>query len=110
MNIKKIEQEADWFMGDKDNQQHLAEYVPDLLTEIKRLRVEATYYRGIIFRYRNRLEHLRDKLDIYARFGDFDDLTQREEEELKHLSVWERTKMTLTTMVGGINQLLEAEK
>jgi len=48
MNIKKIEQEADWFMGDKDNQQHLAEYVPDLLTEIKRLRVEATYYRGII--------------------------------------------------------------
>jgi hypothetical protein len=77
MNIKKIEQEADWFMGDKDNQQHLAEYVPDLLTEIKRLRVEATYYRGIIFRYRNRLE---------------------------------RTKMTLTTMVGGINQLLEAEK
>tara|TARA_R100000951_G_scaffold88944_1_gene77090 strand:+ start:440 stop:661 length:222 start_codon:yes stop_codon:yes gene_type:complete len=38
MNIKKIEQEADWFMGDKDNQQHLAQYVPDLLAEVKRLR------------------------------------------------------------------------
>lgn len=37
MNIKKIEQEADWFMGDKDNQQHLAQYVPDLLAEVKRL-------------------------------------------------------------------------
>ncbi len=38
MNIDKIEQEANWFMGDKDNQQHLAEYVPDLLAEVKRLR------------------------------------------------------------------------
>ena len=38
MNIDKIEQEANWFMGDKDNQQHLAEYVPDLLAEVKRLK------------------------------------------------------------------------
>lgn len=43
MNIDKIEQEANWFMGDKDNQQHLAEYVPDLLAEVKRLRKELAY-------------------------------------------------------------------
>jgi len=83
---------------------------PDLLKEVKQLRVEAAYYRRIIFRYRHHLEYLRYNLNIYARFGDFDDLTQREEEELKHLSVWERTKMTLTTMVSGINQLLEEEE
>ena len=38
IDIDKIEQEANWFMGDKDNQPHLAEYVPDLLAEVKRLR------------------------------------------------------------------------
>tara|TARA_R100000656_G_scaffold29869_2_gene26179 strand:- start:660 stop:893 length:234 start_codon:yes stop_codon:yes gene_type:complete len=43
LNIDKIEQEANWFMGDKDNQQHLAEYVPDLLAEVKRLRKELAY-------------------------------------------------------------------
>tara|TARA_R100000152_G_C6689368_1_gene121358 strand:+ start:64 stop:285 length:222 start_codon:yes stop_codon:yes gene_type:complete len=38
IDIDKIEQEVNWFMGDKDNQPHLAEYVSDLLAEVKRLR------------------------------------------------------------------------
>ena len=37
MDIVQIEQEAEWFMGDKENQPHLARYVPDLLAEVKRL-------------------------------------------------------------------------
>ena len=58
MNIKKIEQEANWFMGDKDNQQHLAEYVPDLLAEVKRLRGIIDYIRDTGKMDRNPSGHL----------------------------------------------------
>ena len=45
IDTDKIEQEAKWFMGDKDNQQHLAKYVPSLLAEIKRLREEVAHWK-----------------------------------------------------------------
>ena len=37
-DIEQIEQEIDWFMGDKENEAILVKHIPDLLAEVKRLR------------------------------------------------------------------------
>ena len=39
-DIEQIEQEIDWFMGDKENEAILVKHIPDLLAEVKRLREE----------------------------------------------------------------------
>jgi len=37
-DIEQIEQEIDWFMGDKENEAILVKHIPDLIAEVKRLR------------------------------------------------------------------------
>ena len=41
-DIEQIEQEIDWFMGDKENEAILVKHIPDLLVEVKRLQSEPT--------------------------------------------------------------------
>ena len=36
-DIEQIEQEIDWFMGDKENEAILVKHIPDLIAEVKRL-------------------------------------------------------------------------
>tara|TARA_R110000751_G_scaffold124819_1_gene226160 strand:+ start:2492 stop:2719 length:228 start_codon:yes stop_codon:yes gene_type:complete len=37
-DIEQIEQEIDWFMGDKENEAILVKHIPDLIAEVERLR------------------------------------------------------------------------
>ena len=42
IDVEQIEQEIDWFMGDKENEAILVKHIPDLLVEVKRLQSEPT--------------------------------------------------------------------
>ena len=47
-DIEQIEQEIDWFMGDKENEAILVKHIPDLIAEVKRLRNKNINYVKLI--------------------------------------------------------------